>query len=185
MHRRPLLDLLAHYRPYDRDEHAMYDRLCRFVEQEPRCFERSLATGHITGSAWIVDHARTHVLLTHHRKLDRWLQLGGHADGETDILNVALREAREESGLEEVTPLSNGIFDIDVHVIPAREAEPEHLHFDVRWLLEADRNPSLVVSSESKDLAWVDLNELHHLSTDRSMLRMAEKLKMGRGTERV
>lgn len=157
----------------------MYDRLRRFVEQEPRCFERTLPMGHITGSAWIIDHARTHVLLTHHRKLDRWLQLGGHADGEADILNVALREAREESGLEDVTPLSNGIFDIDVHVIPARGAEPEHLHFDVRWLLEADRNQLLVISGESKDLAWVELDKLRHLSTDRSMLRMAEKLKIG------
>src|SRR3569832_1859518 len=79
MHRRPLLDQLARYVPYDEDERAMYDRLRRFVEQEPRCFERTLLVGLVTGSAWIVDHAHTHVLLTHHRKLDRWLQLGGHA----------------------------------------------------------------------------------------------------------
>lgn len=155
----------------------MYDHLRRFVEQEPRCLERTLPIGHITGSAWIVDHARTHVLLTHHRKLDRWLQLGGHADGETDILNVALRETREESGLTDVTPLLNDIFDIDVHIIPARGNEPEHLHYDVRWLLAADRNRPLVISSESKDLAWIAFDALHHLTSDRSMLRMAEKLQ--------
>src|SRR3569832_2721477 len=104
MHRRPLLDQLARYEPYDEDERAMYARLRRFVAQEPRCFARTLQVGHVTGSAWLVDHAHTHVLLTHHRKLDRWLQLSGHADGEADVQSVALREAREESGLAADTP---------------------------------------------------------------------------------
>src|SRR3569832_496180 len=119
MHRRPLLNQLTRKEPYNEDERTMNDRLRRVVEQEPRGFERTLQGGHVTGSAWIVDHAHTHVLLTHHRKLDRWLQLGGHADGEADVLSVALREAREESGLAEVTPILAGIFDTDVHVIPA------------------------------------------------------------------
>src|SRR3569623_1653752 len=120
MHRRPLLDQLARKEPYVEDERAMYVRLRCFDEQEPRCCERTLLVGHVTGSAWIVDHAHTHVLLTHHRKLDRWLQLGGHADGEADVLSVALRDAREESGLAGVQPLHRDIFAVDVHAIPAR-----------------------------------------------------------------
>src|SRR3569623_1956902 len=136
MHRRPLLDQHARYEPYDEDERAMYARLRRIDAQEPRCFERTLQVVHVTGSGWIVDLAHTHVLLTHLRKLDRWLQLGGHADGEADVLSVELREAREESGLAKVTPILAGIFDSDVHVIPARGAEPQHFHYDVRWLLE-------------------------------------------------
>src|SRR3569833_1207079 len=178
MHRTALLQHLARYRTNDEHEREMYEALRRFVEQEPRCFKRSLSVGHITGSAWIVDYTRTHVLLTHHRKLDRWLQLGGHADGEAEILNVALREAREESGLAGVQPLHRDIFDVAVHVIPERGNEPRHLHYDVRWLLTAARAAPLVISSESKDLAWVPVIELDRFTNDRSMLRMAEKIKL-------
>lgn len=177
MHRTSLLTQLRHYRPHDVNEGDMHARVLRFVEREPRCFERTLAEGHITGSAWIVDRDRGHVLLTHHRKLDRWLQLGGHADGESDVLAVALREAHEESGLTDITPLLPGIFDIDVHAIPARGAEPQHWHYDVRWLLEADRTAPLVISGESRDLAWVALDELEDLTCDRSIMRMTEKLR--------
>lgn len=177
MHRLPLLRQLKNYRPVDAHEQEMYTRLVYFVESEPLCFERSLAQGHVTGSSWIVDRARTHVLLTHHRKLDRWLQLGGHAEGEADVLNVALREAREESGLCDIVPVRDGIFDVDVHPIPARATEPRHDHYDVRWLLEADRAAPLIISSESKDLAWVELNALESFTQDRSITRMADKLR--------
>ena len=175
MHRIPLLNMLRAYQPYDRDERDMYETLIRFVETENDCFDRSLQHGHVTGSAWIVDYSHSKVLLTHHRKLDRWLQLGGHADGDADILRVALREAREESGISDIRPMSEDIFDVDVHPIPARDAEPRHLHYDVRFLLEADASSPLVVSSESKDLAWVSLSELTQLTTEQSIIRMMEK----------
>src|SRR5207245_6935322 len=108
------------YRPYDDREAAMVGRLRRFVTEHADCFERSLQTGHITGSAWVVDIDRSHALLTHHRKLNKWLQLGGHADGDPDILRVALREAREESSLESIRAVSEAIIDIDIHLIPVR-----------------------------------------------------------------
>lgn len=167
--------MLHAYRPYDRNERDMYETLIRFVKTENDCFDRSLQHGHVTGSAWLVDYNRTKVLLTHHRKLDRWLQLGGHADGDADILRVALREAREESGISDIRPLSEDIFDVDVHPIPARDAEPRHLHYDVRFLFEADASSPLVVSSESKDLAWVSLSELTQLTTEQSIIRMMGK----------
>ncbi len=97
-----------------------------FIDSHPDCFERSCQVGHITGSAWIVNRAGDRVLLTHHRKLGRWLQPGGHSDGDPDTLEVALREAREESGLD-VRALDEAIFDLDVHLIPARGHEPAHL----------------------------------------------------------
>ena len=115
-----------------------------FVEQNEMCFERSLDIGHITGSAWVLDFHRTHTLLTHHAKLDKWLQLGGHSDGDPDTLEVALREVREESGLVEVRPISEAIFDVDAHLIPARGAEPEHIHYDIRFLAEADREAPIL-----------------------------------------
>jgi 8-oxo-dGTP pyrophosphatase MutT (NUDIX family) len=175
MHRTVLLDKLRDYQPYDQHERDMYQTLVRFVETESGCFDRGLQTGHVTGSAWIIDHGHTRALLTHHSKLDRWLQLGGHADGDPGILRVALREAREESGLEGIRPLSEAIFDVDVHPIPARGDEPRHLHYDVRFLLEADADAPLIISSESKDLAWVSLAEINQFSVERSIARMAAK----------
>jgi 8-oxo-dGTP pyrophosphatase MutT (NUDIX family) len=153
----------------------MLERFLDFVRAHPDCFERSLAIGHVTGSAWILDLERTHVLLTHHHRLDKWMQLGGHSDGDSDTLGVALREAREESGLDGIRSLSGGIFDLDIHEIPARRAEPAHLHFDVRFLLEADRRQPLMITAESKDLAWAALNEIESFSREESILRLAKK----------
>lgn len=175
MQRSPLLTKLREYCPYDQHEQDMYETLLRFVETESNCFDRGLQIGHVTGSAWIVDNALTKALLTHHFKLDRWLQLGGHADGDPDILRVALREAREESGIENIRPLSEAIFDVDVHSIPARSGEPRHLHYDVRFLLEADADAPLIVSNESKDLAWIPLEDIARISTDQSIIRMTLK----------
>ena len=153
----------------------MYETLVRFVETEIGCFDRALQTGHVTGSAWIIDRARSSVLLTHHFKLDRWLQLGGHADGDPDILRVAMREAREESGIEDIQPLSEAIFDVDVHPIPARGMEPRHFHYDVRFLLEADADAPLVISGESKGLAWVPMADIAQFTAEQSIARMAAK----------
>jgi len=123
----------------------------------------------------VVDLERAHALLTHHRKLNKWLQLGGHADGDSDILRVALREAREESGLATIRPVSTAIYDIDIHVIPARGSEPEHLHYDVRFLLEADRAAPLLASRESRSLAWTPLTRIAELNPEESMARMVAK----------
>jgi 8-oxo-dGTP pyrophosphatase MutT (NUDIX family) len=155
----------------------MLDTLRQFVAAHADCFERSLLIGHITGSSWLIDYARTSALLTHHRKLNKWLQPGGHADGDPDILRVAMREAIEESGLAEIRPVSGEIFDIDIHAIPARGHEPEHLHYDVRFLLEADRNAPLAVSEESRLLAWVPLDRIAQLNPAESIARMVAKTR--------
>jgi 8-oxo-dGTP pyrophosphatase MutT (NUDIX family) len=153
----------------------MRARLQSFVASYEDCFERSLQIGHVTGSAWIVDRDRSHTLLTHHGKLDKWLQLGGHADGESDILRVALREAEEESGITGIRAVSDAIFDVDIHLIPARRSEPEHFHYDVRFLFEADRNVPLKITNESKDLQWVMLDQVEQLTREESVLRMVRK----------
>jgi 8-oxo-dGTP pyrophosphatase MutT (NUDIX family) len=114
-------------------------------------------------------------LLTHHRKLDKWLQLGGHADGELDPLAVARREAYEESGLRSIRVLTKRIFDVDVHRIPARGEEPEHFHYDIRYLMEADRTEPLLVSSESKAIAWVELASIRTYTEEESMLRLTAR----------
>ena len=146
-----------------------------FVEAHPGCLLRTCAPGHLTGSAWIVSPDRTHTLLTLHRKLGKWLQLGGHADGDPDLLAVALREAREESGLARLRVVSPGIFDIDRHWIPGRGAEPGHWHHDLRFLVEADPAEPLTVTGESRELAWVEVARVGALNPEESMARMVRK----------
>lgn len=175
MHRQALLQLLAQHEPFDAHEARARERIITFVRNHADCFERGLAIGHITGSAWVLDQNGTRVLLTHHRKLDKWLQLGGHADGDSDVLRVALREAQEESGIDAIEPVHTAIFDVDVHPIPARDRTPEHLHYDIRFLLRVTRDVPFQVSAESHDLAWVAPDEISELDTDGSVRRMARK----------
>jgi len=176
-----VLALLAAHRAHTADAHeaAMLADMMAFVEREPRCAERSLRVGHLTGSAWIVDRERRRTLLTHHRKLDKWLQLGGHADGDLDLAAVAMREAREESGLKGLHLVSSQLFDVDRHRIPARGDVPEHWHYDLRFVIEADPAEPLVVSDESHDLAWIEIAGMADFNAEASMMRMAFKTLRG------
>jgi 8-oxo-dGTP pyrophosphatase MutT (NUDIX family) len=176
MHRAPLLALLRAYVPLDAADAACRERFIAFVEAQPRCFERALEIGHVTGSAWIVDATGTRVLLTHHRKLDIWVQPGGHADGDPDVAAVAAREAHEETGLLGLMRCGGGVFDLDIHPIPARGATPQHEHFDVRFAFRAPvGGEDFTVSDESHALAWVALDQLERFTRERSMLRMRTK----------
>jgi 8-oxo-dGTP pyrophosphatase MutT (NUDIX family) len=176
MNRDFLLVKLTQHRPHDEHERSMRDQIIKFVNEHSDCFERTLLIGHITGSAFIVNKQRTRTLMTHHQKLDKWLQLGGHSDGEWNTLNVALREAQEESGISKITPLSENIFDVDVHLIPERKSEPQHFHYDIRFLCEADENQDLMITNESKDLAWIPLETMEEYTTEESVLRMVRKI---------
>lgn len=140
------------------------------------CYERTHLPGHITGSAWITTPERDSVLLVHHAKLNRWLQPGGHADGDENVLRVALREAEEETGLQTFKIVNELPFDVDIHLIPERKDFPAHHHYDVRFLVEAAREEKIVVSEESHDVKWVPLSELEHYTTEQSVLRMKAKL---------
>ena len=163
----------------DAHETDMVAATIAFVEAQPQGAERSLAVGHLTGSAWIVDTERKRTLLTHHRKLDKWLQLGGHADGELDLARVAWREAEEESGLTRLRAVSDTLFDVDRHLIPARKNEPEHWHYDLRFMIEADPDESFVISDESNDLAWIEITRMAEFNPEESMMRMARKTLAG------
>jgi len=153
-----------------------YTAACmRFLDEAERPFHRETSTGHFTGSAWLVDASGERVLLTHHRKLQRWLQLGGHADGDSDLAAVALREAGEESGLTDLR-VEPEIFDVDRHWIPERRNEPGHWHYDVRYVVRTSGSEQFVMSDESLELAWVSIRQLAEAQdTDESMRRMARK----------
>lgn len=176
MHRRQLLALVDTYRQEFPDEWLMAARLRDFVYHYARCFERELSIGHVTGSAWLLDPAGERVLLTHHRKLDKWVQLGGHADGEGDIARVALAEACEESGISDIELLSGEIFDLDIHLIPARKGERSHYHYDCRFLMQCRNDEDYVVSDESHDLAWIPLTDIQAYTQEPSVVRMAAKV---------
>jgi 8-oxo-dGTP pyrophosphatase MutT (NUDIX family) len=171
------MKLYASLHHYSQEHHGdAHAAACmRFLEQAADHFDRANVHGHFTGSAWLVDASGEHVLLTHHRKLQRWLQLGGHADGDDDLAAVALREASEESGLQGLM-VEPEIFDVDRHWIPERKREPGHWHYDVRYIVRTGKSEDFIVSDESLELAWVSIAELAHAQdTDESLRRMARK----------
>jgi 8-oxo-dGTP pyrophosphatase MutT (NUDIX family) len=178
MHRKNLREKLERYYPTDEKEIADKAKMLSFLNSHEDCFERSLAIGHFTGSCWIVNHDSTKFLLTLHKKIKRWLQLGGHADGDTDLARVSLKEAHEESGLQHIELLSDEIFDIGIHLIAECNGIPAHYHYDVRFLLKAsDPQEDIKISDESDDLRW--FNEVSTLPPDSgiNIPRMFEKWK--------
>lgn len=175
MKRPPLLQRLHAHQPGDEHEARMQQRIIEFVTRHDLFYSRSLSIGHLTGSAWIMDNDYAHALLTHHGKLNLWVQLGGHVEGDPEMLAAAWREAREESGLADIRPVFDHIFDLDIHTIPANYKEPQHDHYDIRFLFQADRHAELIISSESKNLAWVALEKISELNQEESVLRMVRK----------
>ncbi len=157
----------------------MVARSRRFVAQHQNCFDRSLSAGHVTGSAWVVNPSRTHALMLHHRKLDRWFQPGGHADGDHDIIRVALKETSEESGvdIENIRLVSDDIFDVDVHTIHPNMHDERHQHFDIRFLLEIDDSIPIPGNDESHQIGWIPLARVSHFNHARSLHRMVQKIR--------
>jgi 8-oxo-dGTP pyrophosphatase MutT (NUDIX family) len=135
---------------------------------------RDTEPGHLTGSALVVDHAGERVLVMFHRKLQRWLQPGGHADGDHELAGVAWREATEETGIEGLVVLLPAV-DIDVHEIPARGDQPAHLHLDLRFVVVAPPDAVVQGNDESEALRWLSLDELRELSDEPGLVRLAER----------
>jgi 8-oxo-dGTP pyrophosphatase MutT (NUDIX family) len=152
-------------------------RMIELLDTAPDCFRRSSFPGHFTGSALVVSADGTRALLHHHRFLDRWLQFGGHCDGDEDVLRVAAREAEEESGIAGLIMASRKPFDLDIHAIPANPArgEPAHEHYDMRWVMIAPEGASFRASEESRELRWFTPAEMLALPLDASMQRLVEK----------
>lgn len=136
--------------------------------------------GHFTASAFLLNNDQTKFLLMHHKKLNKWIQVGGHCeDTDSNILDAAFREAVEESGIKDIEIVSEQIFDIDVHYIPERPNELAHYHYDVRFLLKTINNDNFIKNNESHELKWfsfVDYPKLG-IELERSVTRMIEKFK--------
>lgn len=177
----------AIWSPDHRAQAALVSKFEELAAEGHIALTRSNLHAHLTGSLLVASLDLDSVLLTHHRKLGLWLQLGGHADGDPDLSAVALREGQEESGVRELRffPLQDlfdrdgetpTIFDLDIHRIPARPNEPEHLHYDVRYLAITERERPLVVSPESNELRWIPLSDAYGLTAEPSMHRQFDKL---------
>ncbi len=175
MKRKPLTVLLQAYVSSFPEEQEYKSRMLEFIEAHEDCFERALQPGHMTASGWLLNHHGSKALLMHHAKLGRWLQLGGHADGNPNLLEVALKEAREESGIEDIRALSPAIFDIDIHLIPENPKEKAHYHYDVRFLLQVETSKAIQKNHESKELRWVGKEQNLLPTSEPSIVRMFTK----------
>lgn len=169
---------LNKYNPIDEAEIENVDLVKKFLAENENCFVRTNFKGHITGSGLVIDRNKN-VLLNHHKELDKWYQFGGHSDGEENTYNVAKREVIEESGITEFYDNNEKIFDVDVHLIPEskRKNEPEHYHYDIRFLFIA-KNKEFKISDESTELKWMTIEEAKKIvgpATIR-MLNKVEKL---------
>ena len=171
MNRQELIKAISAYVPYNAQEAADKENILAFLTENEDAFLRSNEIAHMTASAWVVNREKTKVLMVYHKIYDSWSWTGGHADGETDLLAVALREVREETGVKTVFLLSDDIFSLEALTVDGHEKHgqyvPSHLHLNITYLLEADEKETLTVcKDENKAVAWFSLEDALRASTE-------------------
>lgn len=162
--RAQLIARLMEYIPYNEQEARDRETILRLLRSRDDIFLRLNTFAHMTASAWVVDSTRTKVLMAYHNIYNSWSWLGGHADGEADLLQVAIREVREESGVNFVEPLTEDIFSIEVLTVDGHEKRgayvPSHLHLNITYLLEASENEETrIAEEENSGVKWFPLSE--------------------------
>lgn len=162
---------IKRYRPYNEQEERDRALILSFLAKNEDAFLRTNLLAHMTASAWIVNPARDRALMVYHKIYDSWAWTGGHADGDEDLLAVALREAREETGIERVRPITEGIYSLEVLTVDGHEKRgeyvPSHLHMNVTYLLEADEHDALkVCEAENSGVRWFTLDGALAASTE-------------------
>ena len=166
-----LKEQIRAYRPVNEQEERDKELILRCLETEKDIFTRENHLAHMTASAWIVNESRTKVLMAYHNIYKSWSWLGGHADGETDLLKVALKEAQEESGIRHVKPVSEKIYSLEVLTVDGHVKKgayvSSHLHLNVTYLLQAEETDALhIKEDENSNVAWFPLEEAVAASTE-------------------
>jgi 8-oxo-dGTP pyrophosphatase MutT (NUDIX family) len=172
-----IVAMLQAHTPSDDKETRDVAFIIEMCRKHPNILNMNCEPAHLTGSALVVHPGGGRVLLNRHRKLDKWLQFGGHFDYETDPADVALREAREESGISDLrfAQLPAVPFDIDAHIIPARGDRPQHWHLDLRYLVCTDSPEQAALSAESHEIRWLTFGETAEMPLSSEMRRMIGK----------
>lgn len=168
---------LRAYQSTDDEQADFHRHILDFIDEHPDdAHRRSCLVGHLTASCLVVDEDFERVLLLHHRKLDRWLQPGGHCDGDAELAGVALREASEESGMDGLRVVPR-IVDLDIHEIPQYRDVPAHLHLDSRFVVVAPRDAEPVVSDEHHELAYLPWDAAIERADDASARRLIQVVR--------
>ena len=167
--------LLAQLANYDDAEQLLIcNKIRSFVIANSRCFDRELIEGHVTASAFIVNPTGDKALMMHHKKYGFWTYMGGHCDGNPNTLEVALKEAKEESGIENIKSISDAIFDLTIHNVPKVGNEPPHCHYDIRYLMQA-QHENFTKNHESNALRWFNKKEIIEMDIEKSAKNLAIK----------
>ncbi|MBF0265165.1 MAG: NUDIX hydrolase [Gammaproteobacteria bacterium] len=179
MHRQELLEMLDQYKTSLITEAGYVQQTRQFIAAHEDCFHSELLPGHVTGSAWVINQYINKVLMLHHKKHDEWFQPGGHADRDSDIIRVAIRETSEETGIDytDIKLVSPDIFDVDIHLIPESQYGPRHYHYDIRFLLQIDDSIVIPGNPESYDIQWVELYKTQQFNKNLSTYRMMQKTR--------
>lgn len=164
---------LYQYLPQSEEQWKLKQKFIEFIEDNPDAYLRSNLQGHLTASVFAVDEDK--ILLIHHKKLDKWLQPGGHCDGNPDTLEVALKELWEETGIL-VEAEQQEVIDLDIHLIPERKDVPAHYHYDVRYLVKADSKAPIIQNHETNEILWIPFSEIENYTSEDSILRVIERI---------
>lgn len=175
MNKKELLELINNYQEKYNQEDLR--ELVEFINENEDPYTRKNQKGHITCSTWILDEKVENALLIHHKKYDKWLQPGGHMEEGETVFEAARREGMEETGVESLNFVKEGIFDIDIHKIPEnkKKGEPEHYHFDLRFVTKVVGNKIKIQEEEVNGYKWASLKKLKKIENDESIVRLVEK----------
>ncbi|AEB28804.1 ADP-ribose pyrophosphatase [Carnobacterium sp. 17-4] len=176
-----LKEQISHYVPYNIQEAKEQEVILKYMSMFENMLTRENEFAHFTASAWIVNPKHTKVLMAYHNIYQSWSWVGGHADGNANLLEVALKETTEETGLMNISPLSNTIYSLEILGVPShmKKGAPiaTHLHLNVTYLIEANENEQTVVNEdENSAIKWMKLEEAVEACTEPEMKIIYEKL---------
>lgn len=178
-----LIDIITAHKTFDEEERINKESFLQFLSS----FDKGMQTtrenliGHLTSSSWVVNKEKTKALFAYHNIYQRWAWLGGHADGDFDLLNVAIKEAQEEAGIKKVTPILNIPIDLSIQPVTAHIKKgkyiPSHLHFNVTYLLEADENEEISCRpEENSGVEWIKVEELIERANEKTVKSTYQRL---------